>query len=729
MKITGLALQGVGPYEDKAIFKIQPGISVIYGLNRTSGKKSKNSNWVGKSLLFSTISEVLYEQPIVGSKQDRITKGLQQIILQDDKDKYLISKKNNKYIIKKNGEDLDFVTNKKGPKEFLESIWSLTLEEYETFVHIDSRVPHPLVMGSTAVRKDFFTKFFGLDKVDAERKIYLAELSKLDSVKESYNTLLSTYKLIKKDAILGNELEDLESKVNKLKEKQASMKKSMLEMQERQRLVDLASSLKDELAQLQKDSCFTEQSILDKRDSLEAQLKQLSKKKDLAKKYQLYKITAKAYEDAYSTLNDFEKSVSLEKAEEGYLRYNRCKDRLDSINSYISNIEEKIVNYSDKEPKDPKIDSGKLLDDLSIIKHQINHARIFETGTCPTCGQSVKVDIDELQKKYDDLLKQKEILDKYKQDKIAYDTYVSLRDNLKSLKEEKEEYSAKLEKYKKYVSIYKKLSALPEKPEEFEDPIYNLEDINNQYDALSSKYSFYKRMSTFASRLEQYFALEDKTVDTSIFETYNSLSNKYFELKTKLESAYSTKEKLSKIESQLTDMRTQLKDVKPLEYLVELFQDKTLKKRIIQIIGNRLMQIVNKYAAVVFNEDYKFSLEWESSQINLLCTRKAGKSVLTSDVRKLSGAESRLFTLILILALLSFVPSNKRPNLLLLDEPDSAMSNETAEAFYKIIKVLSSAIESIVIITVKDNTYPDTRCYTIVREGTSKIIEGHPDEL
>ena len=102
---------------------------------------------------------------------------------------------------------------------------------------------------------------------------------------------------------------------------------------------------------------------------------------------------------------------------------------------------------------------------------------------------------------------------------------------------------------------------------------------------------------------------------------------------------------------------------------------------------------------------------------------------MTSDVRKLSGAESRLFTLILILALLSFVPSNKRPNLLLLDEPDSAMSNETAEAFYKIIKVLSSAIESIVIITVKDNTYPDTRCYTIIREGTSKIVEGHPDEL
>lgn len=726
MKITGLAIQGVGPYEDKAVFKIEPGISVIYGLNRTSGKQSKNSNWVGKSLLFSTISEVLYEQPIVGSKQDRITKGLQQIILQDGNDKYLVSKKNNKYIIKKNGKDLDFVTNKKGPKEFLESIWPLTLEEYETFVHIDSRVPHPLVMGSTAVRKDFFTKFFGLDKVDAERKIYLAELNKLDSVKESYNTLLSTYKLIKKDAILDEALDALKDEVAQLKEKQASMKSTMLEMQEKQRLIDLASSLKDEISQLKEENCCTEQEILDKRDLLDSKLKQLNKKKELAKKYQQYKITAKAYENAYSKLSDFERSISFEKAKEGSSRYNRLSAKLDEEKD---EYEELSAIKQVAQPDKLDIDEEQTLEELAIVKHQLQHAKQFKTGVCPTCGQPVKVNLEELQEKYNQLIENKEKLDQYKLQLRAYEKFNEACYRAKECKESIEELTQKVSKYEKYSIACKRLSALPDKPDEFTDPIYNLDDINNQYDALNSEYSFYKRMSIFASRIEQYFALKDKTIDTTIFETYNAISNRYFELKTKLENAYSTIEKLNSIESQLAQMRSQLNDVKPLEYLVELFQDKTLKKKIIQIIGNRLMQIVNKYAAVVFNEDYKFSLEWESSQINLLCTRKAGKSVLTSDVRKLSGAESRLFTLILILALLSFVPNNKRPNLLLLDEPDSAMSNETAEAFYKIIKVLSSAIESIVIITVKDNTYPDTRCYTIIREGTSKIVEGHPDEL
>ena len=87
----------------------------------------------------------------------------------------------------------------------------MTIEEYETFVHIDTRVPHPLVMGSTSIRKEFFTKFFGLDKVDAERKLYLAELNKLASVKEAYNTLYSTYNLIKKDALSKDAIAALEN--------------------------------------------------------------------------------------------------------------------------------------------------------------------------------------------------------------------------------------------------------------------------------------------------------------------------------------------------------------------------------------------------------------------------------------------------------------------------------------------------------------------------------------
>ena len=55
-------------------------------------------------------------------------------------------------------------------------------------------------------------------------------------------------------------------------------------------------------------------------------------------------------------------------------------------------------------------------------------------------------------------------------------------------------------------------------------------------------------------------------------------------------------------------MKDKLKDEKALQILSDIYSDKQIKKQVIQIIGNRLMGLVNKYAAIVFNEDYRFEL-------------------------------------------------------------------------------------------------------------------------
>ena len=730
MKILGLAVQGIGPYEDKAIFKIKPGISVIYGLNRTSGKQSRNSNWVGKSLLFSTISEVLYEQPIVGSKQDRITKGLQQVILSDDKHKYLLSKKNNKYSIKIDGKDQAFLTNKKGPREFIEQLWPLTIEEYETFVHIDTRVPHPLVMGSTAMRKEFFTKFFGLDKVDAERKLYLSELNKLASVRESYNTLLSTYNLIKKDSLSKEQIKALKAEVDSLHDKQEHMKANMLKMQEKQQILEFAENWKIQLKNLKFDNILTRDQLIAARDKWSKIVDNLNIKLDIAKAYSRYLIACQAYNDAYNALSDKEKAISFDKAKEGHKRYiaaSTSKEQAQyTINKYKSYAAESL-----ERPIDPKIDIDKLRANISLVKHQIDHATVFKSGICPTCGQEVKtIDLNALTKKYESY---KSDLAKYTEYQKALKQYEDCKEKLDKHNEalkESEKADALIAKYRKYEKLYKKLISLPQNPGEFIGPKLDIDEVSKEVNIAKNEVFFYKQMLPYADKIEAYFKLKDHTVDKSIFETYNSISNKYYELNTKLENAKSTYSKLQQIDSKLSEMRAQLQDVKPLEYLVDLFQDKTLKKRIVQIIGNRLMQLVNKYAALIFNEDYHFELEWESSQINIICKRKAGKRELVSDVRKLSGAESRLFTLILVLSLMSFIPTSKRPNLLILDEPEANFSAETTAQFYKLIQIIEQAIESIIIITTKtDEMYAGSRCYTIVRDGSSKIVEGHPSEL
>ena len=84
MKVKALCVKNYGPFITKQTFKFRPGISVIYGLNQTSGRYSKNSNWVGKSLFFNSLSELLYDEPIVGLKQDKMKSGSRALILEKE---------------------------------------------------------------------------------------------------------------------------------------------------------------------------------------------------------------------------------------------------------------------------------------------------------------------------------------------------------------------------------------------------------------------------------------------------------------------------------------------------------------------------------------------------------------------------------------------------------------------------------------------------------------------
>src|ERR1700676_3337473 len=72
--VHSLQLADAGPFQNVK-FSVPKGLSAIYGLNRAGGPQSKNSNGVGKSYLFSSLAEMIYEDPIVGEKQDRVKEG------------------------------------------------------------------------------------------------------------------------------------------------------------------------------------------------------------------------------------------------------------------------------------------------------------------------------------------------------------------------------------------------------------------------------------------------------------------------------------------------------------------------------------------------------------------------------------------------------------------------------------------------------------------------------
>jgi len=182
-------------------------------------------------------------------------------------------------------------------------------------------------------------------------------------------------------------------------------------------------------------------------------------------------------------------------------------------------------------------------------------------------------------------------------------------------------------------------------------------------------------------------------------------------------------------------MKEELKEEEALRLLVEAYSDKNIKRDAVKAVSSRLMAEVNKYAKSIFPEDFDFEFKWESSKVQLLVNRRyrEGKKtkVVTSDVRKLSGAESKLYTFVLVLAHLTFVPARKRSNVLILDEPDSNMSGETTESFKRLLPILNKVIPSIIVITPRTSErYEGAQEFTVLKEkGEARIVKGHPSTV
>lgn len=733
MRLKALAVKGIGPFERNTVFKIPKGLSVIYGLNRSSGKNSKNSNWCGKSLFFSTISELLYDEPIVGSKQDKIKTGSSALVLQKADNELQLTRKGSKLAVKINGKEQDVYTKTK-VQQLVKTYWPLSKEEYETFVHIDSRIPHPLVMGSTADRKNFFSAFFGLDKVDAERKIYQAELKKLDKTREAYAELRSTYALLKRDAVPRAEIAKMQQEKDELQIKFEKLRKETVLAQEKQRLLDSIESIKKNKTTLEtKFHIFSQEELMDRIQQYKSTLKELEEKKKLAVLVDSYNKQLETYSKAVSSLPDFCKNIDKQKAEKGASLYEDTDYKYKQCSRQVKEKEESLENISLVKPsvKKPNEFLGELVEKRDSIKHKISHAQKFDKGICPTCGQTVeKVDIPALKKQLDTVIQQIDNYKKWNQYEDNLKEYNAIKESLKNSKELLDNLSVKRDKYLKYYKAYKLLKSLPPKPEAPDiTDVETVEYYDEKIQKLQKRLNFVSFMKPYMQLIEEYNALDDKTYPNVDFSQVNLLSDKISILKTKIEMCISTADKLHDVKQRIIAMKEKLKEQKPLEYLVEIYADKQIKKRIIQIIGNRLMALVNKYASAIFNEDYKFELVWDT-QIHIMCKRKAGNNVLVSDVRKLSGAESKLFTVILVLSLLSFVPSNRRPNVMILDEPTANFSAETTRCFQDLLQILSQLIESIIVITPRsEDIYPQARCFTVVRDGTSRIVEGHPDTL
>lgn len=693
--VKKIGIASVGPFKTATTLPIVPGISFLYGKNNLSGG---NANAVGKSLLAGSVSDVFYEPAI---RQDKPACGTRLVeFTKDGKNIRIVSKAG------KTGNTRIFIDGKdKTPrtataaKAMALKLWGLSDDEYLTYGCVDYATAHPLVKGNTASRKTFFSSFFGLNQMDAEKKIFMKELAEVKKAVAAHAELEKAFQSVRADMLSKSEREDLEAKALELRKKVKVLKKEQTLAQYSQRMQTFYDLAKDKIKKLHKVKRTVKE--------IERDLRKISQYEEQLHEYEYYRHDLAKYNEAKKGID---LSVSLDDLEPKSREYLEC----------LSVTKRELYKPERPErPVKPQGDLGEAEAKVRACQHELTHARKFKTGVCGTCGQPVKArDPRRIEKELNDAMDVVNAWNDYMELADEWKEYTRQIAKYKELKAEQDEAATRLPKLKKSHDTYLAMAALPPKPQKVEEPECNLPSRERLLEELE--------LTKFAESNEDNIkALENWEPIEFDNEELNVAQEKVYEIEAKLQLHEKTKTRAIEIRERLAELRVQVKKKEALELILQGYADKAMKRMAIEAISQYLMESVNRYASLVF-ENYKFEFIW-GTQIQILVHRPEG----TSDVRKLSGAESMLFTLILILSLLTFVPSSKRLNLLILDEPYAAFSATTADMFTELLPHINQVIPSILIVTPKSGfRVAGAREFTVVKDkGGSKVVKGHPDEI
>ena len=177
------------------------------------------------------------------------------------------------------------------------------------------------------------------------------------------------------------------------------------------------------------------------------------------------------------------------------------------------------------------------------------------------------------------------------------------------------------------------------------------------------------------------------------------------------------------VEDRLAAMDAELADAPVLSRLMDAYGSKGLRQVVLKDAADRICGNMNRFAPLLFAERMEFSAEVGSGGIGLLARRSDGR---VSDVRHLSGAESRLFSLVWLLGTLPLVPSSRRCNLVVLDEFEANLDRPTREMLVgEYLPALNEVVDHVIFVTPNDPPEPGhgRRVLTVVKDGESSTVK------
>lgn len=671
-------------------------------------------------------------------------------------------------------------------KQKLEQLLPWSEEEFYTLIYINSRRPSIVQMGTAANRMAFFTGLHKLDNYDELRKVFNGLMKELKDERIILSEIES--ELDSLASLLNNDIEVVKSEYGKLLHSNAKLNKQYKSLNgkrtrlsvvkshkhtyqqlctwdkfklDRVYLTKLLKALRTHIQQLETDrkSVIEHDKFLSKVDEYEERSRQL------VKEIQALKPLVKSISNVDVFLENHQSQIAKYKHKQKILR-----QKIEEVDNQLSGIKTSDVDATsvkrvfktsnEKDLRALKTGLDKSITRLTVqvrgTKTSLNEFRShFESHDvdCPTCFTSLsQADIKRIDQSIDDKLESlTSKLGKQKAWSLLLEEYLINVDNNKLLKEliEKRKqlgtsYAYVEQKLKPLLGIdVKKLQQYSNlvselarrKPPKFngEVPKYGLAKIDKML----------RDMNKRVSSLEHFIPIADKFID--IPEDIDAeLSNVTMKLKTvesrvqlvvskipSLKSTIDTYESNTTrkiiLEKRKREIEKKVKDLPIYEMLIDAYSNKGLKMLMIRRITGMIERNMNLYAKLVYKEKFRFKFVVDTNKFDILAIRDYNNKKVTSDVRTLSGAESRAFNILFPLAILPLIPASRRTNIMVLDEPTANMDPPNVEHFiHNFIPKLNKIIPHLIIVTPLKEQYVGARVFTAVKErGETKLIEGY----
>lgn len=722
-----------GPYfREKATFKFTKGITFVHGRNlQRSGKAASNGS--GKSLLFSVLPNLLFNtNPVIqksakqaaGKLYEKNTVAAVRMVI--DGKKVRVQREGSKLKLFINGKDTSSRVARGELSEFLE----ITETDFFSWVYLDSRRPNAFQLGTSAERLSYLTNLYRLGDLDVLRKYVSREIGGIAADKQ---VLDEVYKSLADDITSAKQVPaDIEEKCKATADwiRKATKVNQQLAVAESKQ-ADYAEYKREQkkLAGMKRGD-----------ETASEQIKELNTKADRIKE---------ALGKARGLQQKRDRLAELESVDE-----TRIEEVREARRELKTTLKEVCQLDAPTKPKGERlklkgIDSMEKADAAieGLVKKGQELARkrakflseVGDSDECPLCRSVLtkatrKNILDMFDAEFLIIKKQATRLQRavdwleydvfyadYKNDQKLAERKATLEKLVKGYSieeaEEKLQLMAELAKVKAAHSVEKLKKLLGGVVAEIDRLNYEIEKTRKY----NEQRRLVERLQTDVP--ERFDAEKKKRLEEQLDKAVTRLPRMEADKALRLDAL----RRIGKNKRRADELKQKVQDEASYQALLQAYSNKGIKTVLIRKIAEKLEANLNRFAKHIYSENFEFKLEVTETQFHVWVIRRAGIKKIVSDVRHLSGAESRLFNLLFVLAQLPTIPAKRRLSTLIMDEPEVGMDAETLEAFTKkLLPALAEIVPSVVVITPKNDYVTEgARVVTVVKEkGQSRLIEG-----